>query len=434
VVDVSEVRYAITADDVHIAYQVAGDSSLDLVFCPGFVTHLELGWEEPRYSAFLSRLASFSRLIVFDKRGMGLSDPVSLADPPTLEAYASDVAAVMDAAGSKSAALLGAAEGASIAILFAASFPDRIPALVLFNGFAKFAFPSAMNESRERDWGKGRGFEVVAPSVAYDEDFLEWAGRFERLAASPGTARMMRSLYSAIDVRALLPMVHVPTLVLHRAGNRFVGIEHGRYLAEHIPGARLIELAGDDHFFQVGDTVALLDEIEEFLTGVRRGANPDRVLSTIMFTDIVGSTEEATRRGDRGWRELLDRYDAVVNRQLGRFRGRQVKATGDGTLATFDGPARAVHCAAAIHDALRRLGLSARIGIHTGEIELRGDDIGGIAVHIAQRIQASAVPEEILVSSTVKELVAGSDIAFRDRGEHMLKGVPEQWHLFAVES
>jgi class 3 adenylate cyclase len=245
---------------------------------------------------------------------------------------------------------------------------------------------------------------------------------------------VMRTLFSSVDVRSVLPAVRVPTLVLHRAGDRRVGVEHGRYLADHIPGARLVELVGEDHFFQVGDTDELLDEVEEFLTGVRRGPSPDRVLSTIMFTDIVASTEEATRRGDRGWRELLDRYDAVVDRQLRRFRGRHVKGTGDGTLAIFDGPARAVHCAAAIHSALRALGISARIGIHTGEIEMRGDDIGGIAVHIAQRIQTIAKPEEILVSSTVKDLVAGSGIAFRDHGVHALKGVSDTWRLFAADS
>ena len=429
-----ETRYAKAVDDVHIAYQVLGNGVFDLVVCPGFVTHVEYGWEEPRMAAFLTRLASFSRLIVFDKRGTGLSDPVPIADPPTLEVYASDIAAVMDAAGSRRAALLGLAEGTTVVMLYAASFPTRTSALVLFNAFAQPTLSPSFAEARDRDWGKGRGFDVIAPSVALDQEFLKWAGRFERLAASPGTAAVMRRLFSSVDLRPILPTLRTPTLVLHRAGDRVVGIEHGRYLATHIAGASFVELPGDDHLFQTGDIDAPLDEIEEFLTGVRRGPDVDRVLTTIMFTDIVASTKEATRLGDRRWRDLLDRYDSMVDRQLTRFRGRQVKTTGDGTLAMFDGPARAIQCATAIRDAVRALGLRIRVGVHTGEVDLRGQDIAGLAVVVAHRVSAIAQADEVLASRTVVDLVTGSGIAFEHRGDYDLKGVPGKWQLSLATS
>lgn len=429
-----ETRYAKTTDGVHIAFQVLGDGPLDLVFNPGFVTHVEYGWEEPRMATFLTRLASFSRLIIFDQRGTGLSDPVSLSEPPTLEVYARDIGAVMDAAGSDRASLVGAATGAPALMLFAASAPTRTSALVLFNTCAQWTRGPTPTRAAERalDWGSGRGFEVFAPSVADDGEFLEWAARFERLAASPGTANMMRELFWAVDVRDVLSTIHVPTLVLHRVGNRSVNIEHGRYLSKHIAGATLIELPGDDHLFQIGDIDAPLDEIEEFLTGVRRGPEADRVLATILFTDIVASTNEATRLGDRRWGETLDRYDASVRRQLTRFRGREIKTTGDGTLATFDGPARAIQCATAIRDGVRALGIHIRAGVHTGEVTQRGQDIAGVAVVVGQRVSALAQADEVLVSRTVVDLVAGSGLAFAERGEHDLKGVPGRWLLFSV--
>jgi pimeloyl-ACP methyl ester carboxylesterase len=435
-VQLPATRYATTTDGVNLAYQAVGAGPPDIVFSPGFVTHVEYGWDEPRMAAFLDRLASFSRLCIFDQRGTGLSDPISLHDPPSLEVYARDIGAVMDAAGSERTVLLGASTGGAASMLFAATCPARVSALVLVNTTAQWTRgpDRATATERERNWGTGGGFELIAPSVAHDSDFLEWAARFERLAASPGTARLMRELFWAVDVSDVLPAIHVPTLVLHRSGNRMLEIEHARHLVEHIPDAVLVELPGEDFLFQVGDADALLDEIEEFVTGVRRGPAVDRVLSTILFTDIVGSTTEATRLGDRRWTELLDRYDALVRRQLTRFRGREIKTTGDGTLATFDGPARAIQCATAIRDGVRGLGVRIRAGIHTGEIALRGRDIAGIAVVVAQRVSALAGADEVLVSRTVVDLVAGSGILFIERGAHQLRGVHGEWDVFAVKN
>jgi class 3 adenylate cyclase len=439
---IAETRYAKTADGVHIAYQVVGDGPLDLLFIPGFASHVEFQWEEVRQARFFERLASFARLIRFDKRGAGLSDPVRTM--PTLEERMDDMTAVMEAAGSSQAALLGLSEGGPLGAVFAASRPEKVNALIIWNSFARMLaaadFPEGMVPAAleqfialmETDWGTGVFVNLWVPTLAADPLFRPWWNRFERLALSPGAAVELMRIYSATDVRAVLPTIRVPTLVFQSPGDPVMPTNRGRYFADHIAGARYRELPTYDHFSWVdGDVIAL--EIEEFLTGSRHAAEPDRVLATVLFTDIVASTARASEIGDLRWTDLLDAYDQAVGRQLARFRGRQVKSTGDGTLATFDGPARAIQCASAIRDATRSLGLQVRLGLHTGEVEQRGDDIGGIAVHTAARVQALAGPGEVLVSRTVVDLVAGSGIEFSDRGEHELKGVPGTWRLFAVE-
>jgi class 3 adenylate cyclase len=431
-----ETRYT-KSGDVHIAYQVVGDGPIDLVLVPGFVSHVEGWWEEPLCAGFFERLATFSRLLLFDKRGTGLSDRV--AHVPTLEQRMADVRAVMEAAGSERAAVLGISEGGAMSALFAATYPERTSALVLYGTFAEFRswvptpqhlehFLRAIDET----WGTGQSLPHFAPSVAEDPRFRRWWARHERLGASPGAAMELMRMNSEIDVRHVLPAIHVPTLVLHRTGDVTVSVEAGRYQAAQIPGARYVELPGVDHLPFVGDREAILNEIEEFLTGVRPAPEPDRVLATVLFTDIVGSTERAARLGDRGWRDLLRAHHAVVRRELARFRGREIGTAGDGFLATFDGPARGIRCADAIRDAIRQLGIEVRAGLHTGEIEILDDDVGGIAIHISARVVASAGPGEVLVSSTVRDLVAGSGIQFEDRGIHTLKGVPGEWRLLAV--
>jgi pimeloyl-ACP methyl ester carboxylesterase/class 3 adenylate cyclase len=434
-----ETRYA-KSGDVNIAYQVVGDGPLDLVFVPGFASHVEYAWEDPSLARFLRRLASFSRLILFDKRGTGLSDRVSVTELPTLEQRMDDVRAVMDAVGAERAALLGVSEGGPMSTLFAATYPERITALVVYAAFAgMFGLPPSPEnvqpflDAMERNWGQGFGIGLFAPSMADDESCRQWWARFERLALSPGAAVALLRMNMEIDIRHVLPAIRVPTLVLHRAGDRAVSVEQGRYMAEHISGAKYVELPGDDHAPWIGDQDAIVDEIEEFLTGVRPAPEPDRVLATVLFTDIVGSTERMADMGDHRWRDLLDGYYALARREIDRFRGREVKTTGDGFLATFDGPARAIRCARAISDEAGRLGLPIRAGLHTGECEIMGEDIGGIAVHIGARVAAMAASGEVLVSSTVKDLVAGSGLRFEDRGSRALKGVPEEWRLFAVE-
>jgi class 3 adenylate cyclase len=433
------------SEDLHIAYQVVGAGPRDLVLVPPFVSHIEHYWEDPLVSRFLTRLASFSRLILFDKRGTGLSDRVPPDRLPTLEQRMDDVRAVLDAAGSQRAALFGPSEGGPMSALFAATYPQRTSALILYGTFASTirdaAYPWGM-DPKERDkvvqaisdrWGQGTYVELLAPSLAGDERFRKWWARLERLGASPGAAMALRRMNGQIDIRQTLSAIRVPTLVLHRSGDLDTSIEEGRYLAAHIPGARFLDLPGADHLPWVGDQDTLLDEVQEFLTGTRPAAEPDRVLATVVFTDIVASTERAAELGDRRWRDLLFSHHAIVRRELERFRGREVKTVGDGFLATFDGPARAVRCAAAIRDGVGGLGLSIRAGLHTGECELIGDDVGGIAVHIGARVAATARAGEVLVSSTVKDLVVGSGIQFVDRGSHRLKGVPGSWRLFAVQ-
>ena len=439
-----ETRYA-KSGDVHIAYQVMGEGSVQLVFVPGFVSHVEANWQAPARAKFFRRLASFSRLILFDKRGTGLSDRTSQIF--TLEQRMDDVRAVMDAVGWERAALFGISEGGPMSILFAATYPERTTALVMYGAYAKRAWaedhPSAWGDEEwaalfaniEARWGTPDGLDlnVWAPSIARDERARGEMAAYLRAAASPGAVRAVMQMNREIDVRNVLPTVRVPTLIVHRTGDRNIRIQQARYMAERIPGARLVELPGDDHVAWVGDSDAILDEVEEFLTGMRHSVESDRVLATVLFTDIVGATQKAADLGDRRWRELLEEHHGVVRRELGRFRGREIDTTGDGFLATFDGPARAVRCACAAVDAVRPLGLTLRAGLHTGECEVIGGKLSGIAVHIGARVAALAAPEEILVSGTVKDLVAGSGLRFRERGVHVLRGVPGKWHLFAVE-
>jgi class 3 adenylate cyclase len=439
-----ETRYA-KSGDVSIAYQLVGNGPLDLVLVPGWVSHLDCSWEYPRFADFGRRLASFSRAIFFDKRGSGLSDRIP--GVATLEERMDDVRAVLDALGSKRAALLGVSEGGPMSVLFAATYPERTSALVLYGTMAKFT------ASADYPWGfPGESFEefvgtligswgrpdspvipLLAPTLAGDKRFREFWARFERAAASPGAFAGLMRMNAEIDVRHVLPTIRVPTLVLHRTGDSAVSVDQGRYIAERIPGAKYVELSGTDHMPAAGDFNALVDEIEEFLTGVRPVPESDRVLATVLFTDIVRSTERAATLGDRAWRALLDTHHGIVRRELERHRGREIKTAGDGFLATFDGPARAIRCACAIRDGVRSLGIEIRAGLHTGECELMGDDVGGIAVHIGARVAASAAPSEVLVSQTVKDLVAGSGLRFVDRNVHSLHGVPGEWRLFAVD-
>ena len=439
-----ETRYA-KSGDVHIAYQVLGDGPLDLVFVPGFVSHLEAGWQHPAIAKFQRRLASFSRLILFDKRGTGLSDRSSQIF--TLEQRMDDMRAVMDAVGCKRAALFGISEGGPMSILFAATYPERTTALAMYGAYAKRSwaedYPFGWRDEEwarffanvERHWGTPRGVDLnlIAPSIACDQRACEEAAAHMRAAASPGAVQALMQMNREIDARKVLPAVRVPTLIVHRTGDMYILVEHARYIARHIPGARLVELPGNDHVPWIGDFDVLLDEVQEFLTGVRRGAEPDRVLATVLFTDIAGSTEKAAALGDRSWRELLEKHHAVVRRELGRFRGRELDTAGDGFLAAFDGPARAIRCAGAVIDAVQPLGLEVRAGLHTGECEVLGEKLTGIAVHIGARVAALAAPGEILVSGTVKDLVAGSGLRFGERGAHALRGVPGEWQLFAVE-
>ncbi|HEX6442145.1 MAG TPA: alpha/beta fold hydrolase [Stellaceae bacterium] len=434
-----ETRYA-KSGDVHIAYQVFGEGPLDLVVVPGAFTNLELAWELPGYAHFDQRLAAFSRLIRFDKRGMGLSDRI--AGVATLEERMDDVRAVMDAVGSERAAIFGASEGGAMSLLFAATYPERTRALILYGTFARYDAQvwarritqlDAVIADIERSWGTGETLRRYAPSLATDEAAVRAWGRFERLSASPSAIIALRRMNAEIDIRHVLPAIRVPTLVLHRAGDLAISPEAGRYVAAQIPGAKYVELPGNDHLAFVGDSDRIADEIEEFLTGSRSGeAELDRVLATVLFTDIVDSTRRAAELGDRQWRALLDRHDEIVRQQLARFRGKEVKNLGDGFLATFDGPARAVRCASAIAETVQPLGIAVRSGLHTGEIELKPDDIGGIAVNIAARVAAMAGGGEILVSSTVRDLVAGSGLRFDDRGFHALRGLPEEVHLYST--
>jgi class 3 adenylate cyclase len=434
-----ETRYA-KSGDVNIAYQVVGEGPFDLVLVHGFISHLELDWQEPRMAHFLERLASFSRLILFDKRGTGLSDrPGGL---PDLETRMGDVQAVMDAVGCQRAALFGYSEGGPMCCLFAATYPERTSALVLYGTYAKRREPdddypwcATWDERRayaseiEREWGTEADLGTMIPNA--DPIMRRWWAARARASASPGAARDLILVNSQIDVRHVLPAISVPTLVLHRTGDRDSRSEEGRYIAERIPGARFVELAGDVHV-PVIDADQILDEVEEFLTGTRPAREPDRVLATVLFTDIVGSSQRAAELGDRAWRELLGGHHAAVRRQLERFQGREVDTAGDGFLATFDGPARAVRCGSAIREAVDELGLEVRAGLHTGEVELADGKVTGIAVHTGARVAALAAPGEVLVSSTVKDLVAGSGIEFEERGAHELKGIPGEWQLYAV--
>lgn len=432
-----DTRYA-RSGDLRIAYQVLGEGPLDLVFVPGFISNLDHSWEDPVLARFLHRLASFSRLILFDKRGTGLSDRIG--DLPTLEERMDDVRAVMDAVGSERAAVFGISEGGAMAMLFAATYPERTQALALYATYAHYptwVVPKDRLEAviarMDKLWGTGELVGMFAPSRANDPLFRTWWARFERLGGSPSVAINITRMNSEIDIRHVAPLIRVPTLVLHRTGDTRVNVEAGRFLSKHIPGARYVELPGEDHLLWCGDADRVADEIEIFLTGSIAEAEADRVLATVLFTDIVDSTRQAGELGDRAWRGVLERHDQLIRREIARYKGREIKTTGDGFLVTFDGPARAVRCGSAIVSATAEIGLQVRAGAHTGEIELRGDaDIGGIAVHIASRIASLAGPGELLVSGTVRDLVAGSNLALADRGYRSLKGLAERVRLFAA--
>jgi pimeloyl-ACP methyl ester carboxylesterase len=436
-----DTHYA-KSGELSIAYQEYGTGELRLVLIPGWASNVENIWTVPEFAAFAESLAQFARVIHLDRRGTGLSDPVP--NPPTLEERMDDVRAVIDAAGWQRAVIWGISEGGPMAMMFAATYPDRVQALLLYGTFARFSraddyphgFPPEFSErwlsALESSWGTGELSRSFAPSLAGDPHEMRLLARLERMAMSPGTARKLFRVLTQLDVRHVLPAIRVPTLVLHRTGDQPVRVAHGRYLAEHISGAKYVELPGADHMAWVGDVRALLVEVRQFLTGERAAPEVDRMLATVMLTDIVGSTERVAAMGDRRWKDLLERHNDAVRRELARFRGREVKSTGDGFLATFDGPGRAIQCAQAIADAARKLGIEVRGGLHTGECELLAQDIGGIAVHVAARVAAKAGPGEVLVSRMVKDLVAGSAIRFEPRGTHMLKGVPGRFALFAA--
>ena len=443
--EIPETRYAKTDDGAHVAFQVMGDGPPDLVFLAEGASQLEVVWDIPVYERVLRRLASFSRLIRFDTRGTGLSDPLGLNEQPSLEGQAKDLLAVLDAAGAERAAIVANGAAGLWAIFFAASYPKRTSSLVLDGCYARLArapdypwgIPTAVLEQViARRESNPRSVEYslgsTAPNAMKDPAFVAQWERRSRSTHSPAGAMKLAEMFVFSDVRPVLAAVQAPTLVLCRRGDRFVRKPHAGYLAEHITGAKLVELPGEDNLIFVGNSDADLDEIEEFLTGARHAPDTDRVLATVLFTDIVGSTEHLTELGDRNWRDVLDAHDRIIRRQLERFRGREVNTTGDGFLATFDGPGRAIQCGCAMRDAVRALGIDIRVGLHTGEIEVRGNDIAGVAVHIAARVAQHAVAAEVLVSSTVKDLVAGSGIDFDDRGEHELKGVPGSWRLFSV--
>jgi pimeloyl-ACP methyl ester carboxylesterase len=436
-----EIRYT-QSGEASIAYQLRGRGPSNLVVAPGFVSHQEVLAELPEVARGFERLAAFSRLIVFDKREQGLSDRLGRA--PTIEEMVDDIRAVMDAAETERAAIFGVSEGAAMALAFAAIHPERCTHLVIWGGYARVTGapdypdglpPEALDRFSERvarDWGGPVALEFFAPSRADDPAVQRWWAHLLRSGTSPRSVSELFALYKELDVRHALPLIGVPTLILHRDRDRMVPIALGRFLAEQIPGARFVEVPGDDHVLWTEGGDAITDEIEEFLTGTRSARAGERALATVMFTDIVDSTSLAARLGDRQWRELLDRHDATARREIEQHRGRLVKTTGDGVLATFDGPARAIECAGRLVEAASGLGIEVRAGLHSGECELRGADVGGMAVHIGARVAGRAAPGEVLVSSTVKDLVVGSGIQFAERGPADLRGVPGTWQLFAV--
>jgi class 3 adenylate cyclase/pimeloyl-ACP methyl ester carboxylesterase len=435
-----KTQYA-RSGDLSIAYQVVGEGPIDVVHIPGILSHVDFAWENPNYRRFMQRLAGFARVLVYDKRGSGLSDPV--AEPPSVEERVDDTRAVMDAEGVERAAVFGCSEGASLAAFFAAAYPERVSHAILYGGFARITpdppdypwgwdreFVLEALDGISESWGEGVMLISLAPSMLNTPE-QEWWGRFERASMSPRAIQTLMRANLELDLREVLPLVRVPTLVVHRAGDANP-IEGARYIAERIPDARLVELDGDDHWPWIENPDQVCDHVEEFVTGARRAPDPDRVLATVLFTDIVASTERAAEIGDRRWRELLDAHEGVAREQLAAHNGRLVNTTGDGFLATFDGPARGIRCARAVSEGMREVGLEIRAGLHTGECELRNGDVGGIAVHIGSRVMSSARPGEILVSSTVKDLTVGTDIEFTDRGVHELKGVPGEWRLYAA--
>jgi len=438
---VHTTQYA-RSGDVHIAYQVFGDGP-DLVYVPGWVSNIEIMWDDPILASILRRLTTFSRVTIFDKRGTGMSDPVDPTDLPGLEQRMDDVHAVMEAVGIDRATLMGHSEGGNMAALFAATYPERTTGLILIGSYAKRTrsddYPWAPTpESREEEirlteqnWGDPHQVPAYTlGSRADDPAFRDWVARYFRLGATPKAAATLLRMNTLMDTRSILPTIQVPTLCIYRTEDTDVRIEEGRWIASQIPNAKLVELPGDSHFFWIEDPTPMIDEIEEFVTGHRETARPERALATVVFTDIVGSTERAAELGDRGWRALLERHNSTIRRQIERYRGQERGTAGDGFLATFDGPARGVRAARAIRDAVRPLGLEVRAGVHTGEVEWVGDDIAGMGVHIGARIAALAGPGQVFVSRTVRDLVVGSELMFEERGSHPLKGVPGDWEIY----
>lgn len=441
-----DTRYVERPDGVNIAYQIFGDGPRDLIYVPGFISHLDLAWADPGMARFYSRLADVARVIVFDKPGTGVSDPIPHV--PTLDERIEDVRIVLDAASSETAVLLGFSEGAPTCVTFAATWPERVDALVLYGALSK-AYPSeqdlttlglsqesldekwAQMDTVAREWGSGASIEVLAPSLVGRVERRRWA-LFERAAASPRMARALVEAVKLIDITRVAPHVSVPTLVLHRT-DEFVPVQLGRHLAELIPGAQWVELPGQDHAFYVGDVDLVMDEVESFLTGARRQPSRGRLLATVLFTDIVGSTETAARLGDARWRTVLERYDDAVRRHVPAHGGRVVQRIGDGHLTLFTGPGRAVECAVALREVARDVGLRVRSGLHTGECEAMGDDVGGLAVHIGARVGALATADEVLVSGTVRDLLVGSPFSFAERGVHEFKGVPGRWQVHRLD-
>jgi pimeloyl-ACP methyl ester carboxylesterase len=440
---VPQTSYA-KSGELNIAYQVVGEGPFDLVYVPGFVSNIELMWEQPRLAQVLNHLASFCRLILFDKRGTGNSDRVGLSDLPTIETRMDDLRAVMDAAGSERAALFGHSEGGCMCIVFAATYPERTRALITYGSFAKrlrsddYPWAPAFDDrmaaivATEREWGGPVDMSFYAPSVAGDVQFAESFATYMRRSASPGAAAALMRMNSFVDVRPILPILRVPTLVLQANGDQDVRVEEGRYLAAHIPGARYFELPSGDHLWYVSHEAEILGEIQEFLTGTRPLPDADRFLATVLFTDIVNGTTKAAELGDRGWRALVERHHALIRTELQRHRGVEVDTAGDGFFATFDGPARAVRCGLAIRDQVRDLGIEIRAGLHTGECELIAGKTGGIAVIIGSRVREQAAPGQVVSTGTVKDLVSGSGLHFESLGARRLKGVPEDWQIFAA--
>ena len=430
-----ETHYALSGD-VNIAYQVMGDGPVDLVLVPGLISHVELLHELPGYTAALRRLSRFARVVTFDKRGQGLSDRISGA--PSLEQRMDDVRAVMDSIGSARAILIGFSEGAAMSVLFAATYPERVRHLVLVGAWVRASAPDdvwrEVLERAVKAWGTGQVLKTVFKSQATNADAVAQLAKLERFSSSPGALRTYLTLNRQVDVSSILPLLRIPTLVLHCRTDAQVDVAIGREIAKQIPGARYIEYPDGDHAFWTGDIESLLLDIEEFVTGHRDSASPDleRVLATVLFTDIVDSTQRAAQMGDEKWRKLLDQHDRVAGQTVENHRGKLVKSTGDGILATFDGPGRAVRCALSFGAAARQLGLPLRAGLHTGEIEVRGRDIGGITVHAAARVMAQSGSNEVLVSRVVTDLVAGADLKFSERGSFELKGLPGRWDLFAA--